>query len=159
MSGIRPINPMYATRIAMRTTPPMRLMTMALSIACPANVATPEGSMTNSNTLRHTASTAATPMTTLSMLAPSFSASHFSKRLGSSSSTPSIWVDFCSTPMPMASMDTMLTTPRTIGHPIHLCRLAGDSYGSRSTTMLPSGRRTATATASGDFIMTPSMTA
>ena len=115
--------------------------------------------MMNSRTDSATASTMATPMTTLSMLFPSLALSHFSNRLGSSSSTPSIFVDASSEDMPMTSMFTMLTTPRTMGQPIHLCRLAGFTYASRLRTISPSGLRTAMAMASGAFIMTPSMTA
>ena len=66
-------------------------------------------------------------MTTLSMLLPSFAASHFSNFVGSSSSVPSIFADVSSVVMPITSMLTMLTAPRMMGSPIHLCFLLSGS--------------------------------
>ena len=145
----------------MRTTPAIRLMAMRLSTTLPASVAAPEGSATNRPRLSATASTIATAMTTLSMLAPSFSASHFSNFVGSSSSTPSICVLLSSVFMPMASMFTMFTQPRMMGQPIHGCFRDSGSLCSQVTTMRPLGRRTAMAIDSlaGLCIITPSMTA
>ena len=77
----------------------------------------------NSPIDRMTASTMATAITILSMPLPSFWDSHFSNLPGSSSSMPSMSVLCCSTLMPMESMVTKLTMPRTIGHPIHGCFL------------------------------------
>ena len=136
-------------------------MTKRLSVPLPTSVAMPEGSATNRNRLSATASTIATAMTTLSMLAPSFSASHFSNLLGSSSITPSICVLLSRVSMPILSITTMLTQPRINGSPIHLCFLESGSLRLHVTMILPFGRRTAMAMDSSDglCIITPSMTA
>ena len=119
------------------------------------------GSSTNRPMLIAMAITIATAMTTLSTFLPSFSASHFSNLLGSSwaSSLPDIFMLSSSTRMPMPSIWTMFTEPRMKGLPIQGCFLLRASYFSRFTTISPLGRRTATAMASGLFIITPSSTA
>ena len=136
-------------------------MSRRLSVALPMSVAVPEGSATNRNILMTTASTMATAMTTLSMLAPSLSASHFSNLLGSSSITPSICVLLSSVSMPILSITTMFTQPRISGSPIHLCFLESGSRWLHVTMILPLGLRTAMAMDSSDglCIITPSMTA
>ncbi|MPN58537.1 hypothetical protein SDC9_206242 [bioreactor metagenome] len=124
-----------------------------------SSLANSSGKTKNSPTDRITARKMAVPITILSMPLPSFLDSHFSNFVGSSSKMPSISVLCCNVVMPMESMVTKLTIPRTKGQPIHGCFLAGLSYTLRRTTMVWSGRRTAMAIASGDFIITPSITA
>ena len=145
----------------MRVQPATRLISRRLSVRWPASVATPEGSATNSSRLRHSASTIATAMTTLSSFAPSFSASHFSNLVGSSSMMPSICVLLSSVSMPILSMTTRFTQPRMTGQPIHGCFRESGVFLLQVTTIRPLGRRTAMAIDSlaGLCIMTPSMTA
>ena len=69
----------------------------------------------------------ARPMTTLSTPLPSFLASQSSNLVGCSSSTPPILLLSSSVFMPVPSIVTMLTAPRTKGQPIHLCFFAGDT--------------------------------
>ena len=77
--------------------------------------------------------------------------------LGVSSSSPLTSADFKSVPMPVIRLDTNATTPRTIGTflyhaPLFLRRLV-------SSSMSPSGVRTAIAIALLPRIMTPSISA
>ena len=139
--------------------PPMMVAGVPVTPRAIRPLSTAAGIMINSPTDKNTARITATPMTILSMPLPSFSASHFSNLVGSSSMMPSISVDSCRVDMPEASIMPMLMTPRMMGQPIQGCFLARGVYSLRLTTMVPSGRRTEMAMASGAFIMTPSMTA
>ena len=150
---------MYVIKMAMRTTPAQRLTTSSDLTALLISVAMMLGMTMKSPTDRNTAMTMATPMTILSMLLPNVFESHFSNFVGSSSSTPSMRLEASNVFMPITSMLTMFTAPRTMGQPIHLCFFAGETYGSHLTQMEPSGLRTAIAMLSGAFIITPSRTA
>ena len=112
---------MYPIRIAMRRTPENRFTRSLLSTARESSVAPAEGIATKRKRLSATAAIIATVMTTLSMLAPNFFASHFSNLVGSSSRRPSIRVPLSRVFMPMLSMTTILTQPRINGRPIHGC--------------------------------------
>lgn len=118
---------MYAIRISTFVKPPISVATVPDAPSDRIPFSASDGRTMNSPTLSSTASTIATPMTTLSMLLPSFAASHFSNFVGSSSSVPSIFADVSNVVMPIASMLTMLTAPRMMGSPIHLCFLLSGS--------------------------------
>ena len=61
--------------------------------------------------------------------------------------------------MPKYSMVPMLIIPRIKGFPIHGCLSLGATKGVRFVTRVPSGRRTVTAVALPERIITPSITA
>ena len=76
------------------------------------------GSRKNRPTDSATASITARPITTFSTDLPSFSDSHFSNFVGSSSmGSPMSSADLVRVFMPMVRLSTKATTPRTMGRP------------------------------------------
>src|SRR5438445_2914206 len=61
--------------------------------------------------------------------------------------------------IPSESVSNSETAPRTTGRPSGLTRRVIETNGFSSVAIVPSGRRTATATREGERIMTPSITA
>ena len=142
-----------------RSTPLSRLTDSSDHPAARSALTGRLGKSTNSPMDSATANITASPITILSTPVPSLSASHFSNLEGSSSSRPAMSALADSTFMPSDIIITMLTAPRMIGQPIHLCFFAIDVTGSCLIRRLPSARRTAMAMASLERIITPSKTA
>ena len=101
-------------------SPSVRLFHTPATSASPPNISElmPSGSRKNSPTLSTTASSTAMPTTTLSTDLPSFSLSHFSNLVGSSSiSSPASFALSVRVVMPVESDSINVTTPLIMGRP------------------------------------------
>ena len=113
-------NAIYPMNIISLTSPSVRLFHTPATLAALPNMSElmPSGSMKNSPTLSATANITAIPITMLSTDLPSFSLSHFSNLVGSSSiSSPASFALSVNVFMPVVSDSMNVTTPLIMGRP------------------------------------------
>ena len=141
---MREMPQMYPRKMMRRSAPSMRFRNTGSSVMKWKNFAPPVGIAMK----RIAASTNA------NAIVPAISLS-----VSCSSSSPAIFAEYDSERMPSTSDSTSDTVPRKNGFLRIVYLSAMECTGPQSTSMRPSGLRTAVATFPGPRIMTPSMTA